>query len=82
MVRAFTLLWTSASPVGRPCASCYGTSTSRARTRKEAARAVEREVDELAADHGLETAKAVLRGPDEWVLSNPSGEEIARWEIA
>lgn len=63
-------------------ASGYSMSTSRAKTRQEAARAVEREVEELAADHGLEAAKAVLRGPDEWVLSSPSGEEIARWEIA
>ena len=63
-------------------ASGYGTSTSRARTRKEAARAVEREAGELAADHGLEATKAVFRGIDEWVLSSPSGEEIARWELA
>ena len=62
-------------------ASGYGTSTSRVRTRKEAARAVEQEVEELVADHGLEAAKAVLCGPDEWVLSSPSGEEIARWEL-
>ena len=62
-------------------ASGYGTSTSRAKTRQEAARAVEREVEELVADHGLEAAKAILRGHDEWVLSSPSGEEIARREL-
>ena len=59
----------------------YGTSTSRVRTREEAVRAVEKEAEELSVDHGLEADKAVFRGIDEWMLSAPSGEEIARWEL-
>ena len=51
------------------------------RTREDALRAVEREAVELAADRGLEADKAVFRGIDEWMLSAPSGEEIARWEL-
>ncbi len=62
-------------------ASGYGSTESRYRTRRAAVCAVEREVGEMAADHGLDPTEAVFRGPDEWTLSSRSGEEIARWEI-
>lgn len=62
-------------------ASGYGTEVSRYPTRTAATRAVEEDMEQLAADRGLDPTRAVLRVPGEWVLSVESGEEIARWEL-
>ena len=62
-------------------ASGYGTDTHFYKERKEAANAIEREIQEMAPEHGCDLKKNVLRCTDEWVLNSPSGEEIARWEL-
>ena len=62
-------------------ASGYGADTHFYKERKEAANAIEREIQEMAPEHGCDLKKNVSRWTDEWVLNSPSGEEIARWEL-
>ena len=62
-------------------ASGYGTDTHFYKGRKEAADAIECEIQRMAAEHGCDLKKNVSRWADEWVLNSPSGEEIARWEL-
>ena len=62
-------------------ASGYGTDTHFYKGRKEATDVIECEIQGMAAEHGCDLKKNVLRWTDEWVLNSPSGEEIARWEL-
>lgn len=62
-------------------ASGYGTDTHFYKGRKEAADAIECEIQGMATEHGCDLKKNVSRWTDEWVLNSPLGVEIARWEL-